>query len=202
MREDDVAGAGLRGHNTRAGVAETAGMRLRRSAPIRISDALEDSYDATGRWRDEPLRDVDEETPPPDGSEIVCDDVDGPVSDAVAVEPSPRRRRVPRWVVVIALPACSLLAALAVSLAFRALREAPRPSAGTHSTRAAPRPPTSVRLHPPRLRLHTVRHARPPHRRLRRQRPRVRVAAARPAVPAPDVRASGRPGGEFVLGAR
>ena len=70
-------------------------MRLRRSAPIRISDALEDSYDATGRWRDERLPAVDEETPPDDGPGVVDDDVDRPGSGAVAVEPSPRRRRVP-----------------------------------------------------------------------------------------------------------
>jgi len=181
-------------------------MRLRRSAPIRISDALEDSYDATGRWRDERLPAVDEETQPDDGPGVVGDDVDRPGSGAVAVEP-PRRRRARRWIVAVALPACSLLAALAVPLAIRALRETPRPSAGTNAIRAAPRPPASVRLHPPRLRLRAApRHAPSRHRRVRsrRRRPRLRVAAPRPVVPAPApaARASGRPGGEFVLGAR
>lgn len=182
-------------------------MRLRRSAPIRISDALEDSYDATGRWRDERLAAVDEDTQPDDGPGIGDDDVEDPLREAPAVEASARRRRVPRWVVLVALPACSLLTALALPVAMRALRETPRPSAATNSIRAAPRPPARIRLHPPRPRLRAVRpHARPPRRRARsrRRRPRLRVAAARPVVPAPApaARASGQPGGEFVLGAR
>ena len=182
-------------------------MRLRRSAPIRISDALEDSYDATGRWRDERLPAVSAETPPHDGPGIRDDDVEDPLREAPAVEPSLVAGAMPRWVVLVALPACSLLTALALPAAMRALRETPRPSAGTNSIRAAPRPPASVRLHPPRPRLRAARrHPRPRHLRARsrRRRPLLRVAAARPVVPAPApaARASGRPGGEFVLGAR
>ncbi len=183
-------------------------MRLRRSAPIRISDALEDSYDATGRWRDERLRGVDQEPQRADGAGIAADDVEGPGPGAAAGEPSPRRRHVPRWVVVIALPACSLLAAIAIALAMRAVREAPRASDGARSVRTIPRAPASVRLRRPGPRLRTVRrHARPRHRpaRSRRRTSRSRVAAARPVAPAPAspaARASGRPGGEFVLGAR
>jgi len=180
-------------------------MRFRRSAPIRISDALEDSYDATGRWRDERLPAVDEETPPDDGPGIRDDELEGPHRGAAAGEPPPRRRRVPRWVVVVALPACSLLAALALPVAMRALREAPPARDRPNAVRAAPRLPARVRLGRPRPRLRALRrHVPPRHRRARsrRRRPRLRVAAPRPVMPAPAARASGRPGGEFVLGAR
>ena len=182
-------------------------MRLRRSAPIRISDALEDSYDATGRWRDERLPAVDEETPPDDGPGVADDDVDRPGSGAVAVEPSlvAGACRAGSWWSRCPPARCSRRSPF--RLAMRALREAPRPSDRPSAVRAAPRPPASVRLHPPRPRLRAARrHAPPRHRRARsrRRRPRLRVAAPRPVVPAPApaARASGRPGGEFVLGAR
>lgn len=187
-------------------------MRLRRSTPIRLGDALEDSYDATGRWRREQTVLVNEpllgprDDALPDGSETPIAESEFAVASGRGSMRRGRRLRIAQFIIVLALAGGGVLTALALLAGQRPTREEPRRSVRQKTARTPgvrPRPALAgVRL--PRRRVRTVVR----HRRVRTRRPRVpRRAAPAPAIahrvaPVATAQSMGRAGGEFVLGAR
>lgn len=145
-------------------------MRLRPSTPIRLQDALDESYDATGRWRDE----HDPTTPEEAGDEPGERPDESTTRDTPAAakrwRPRPRHLGLLLGLIVCGLYTLALSQQKQVSPPRAAAPAAPRATAPRH------------RAHPVRLRQ-----LRAPRRTRARTRPRhIRPHLARaPRVPRP-----------------